>query len=175
MNQEEYMHKTIELARAIGHIKHLLTICGPHSWRTDAELFVKRFEGNGELKAAEKRVTEELPVPLEKIRRLIDYSFHEASSYEVLTEEERSIISEEEYRALLAWSDREEQPPRKVPAYGRKKVDELMGLISNLADQAKADRNVTSAQLMLSVDNFLILDNMLEEMDRHLPDFFEDK
>jgi hypothetical protein len=62
----------------------------------------------------------------------------------------------------------------KIPRYGRKKVDEIMKTISDVAEQV-AVQDVDGVRLHLSKEQFLILNDMLKEMDRHLPDFFEEE
>lgn len=66
----------------------------------------------------------------------------------------------------------EKPEPRKVPTYGREKADELIKLIGVMA-QTAAENNASTVQLNLDADDLLVLSDMLQEMDRHLPDFFE--
>lgn len=61
----------------------------------------------------------------------------------------------------------------EVPKYGRKKVDELITLVGSLADTATADQRTVAVSL--PTNDFIILADMLREMDRHLPDFFEEE
>jgi hypothetical protein len=62
-----------------------------------------------------------------------------------------------------------------TPKYGRKKVDALLRIISNLAEDTKAEPNIHQVTMTLPSSDFLVLNDMLREMDRHLPDFFEDE
>jgi len=62
--------------------------------------------------------------------------------------------------------------PIKVPEYGRKKVDEIIKLISDVAE-ASVRLETGAVRLHMSNDDILILADMLYEMDKHLPDFFE--
>ncbi len=62
---------------------------------------------------------------------------------------------------------------RKVPEYGREKVDEIMGIIRRLAEESEEDESVIRVRIELPVKDLLVLNDMLKEMDRHLPDFFD--
>ena len=65
-----------------------------------------------------------------------------------------------------------------APPYGRKKADELIERVIDAAQDVVNDRGngkeVTVVTLTLSADDLITLANMLYEMDRHLPDFFEE-
>jgi hypothetical protein len=53
-----------------------------------------------------------------------------------------------------------------APHYGRKKAEELINQIQAQAEAKQA--------LQLTVEDTIVLADMLFEMDKHLPDFFEE-
>lgn len=61
----------------------------------------------------------------------------------------------------------------KAPEYNRAKVDEILGVIRTLAEFTEDHPGIVNVKINLSSDDLLILNDMLYEMDRHLPDFFE--
>lgn len=58
------------------------------------------------------------------------------------------------------------------PLYGRKKVDELIKKIADEAEHA-VKNGVDPVTISMPASDVRILANMLWEMDKHLPDFFE--
>jgi hypothetical protein len=62
----------------------------------------------------------------------------------------------------------------KPPEYGRTKVDVVIEAVGIAAEQMESAPEFSTVTLTLTRENLLILNDMLYEMDRHLPDFFED-
>jgi hypothetical protein len=53
-----------------------------------------------------------------------------------------------------------------APRYGRKKAEQLINTVQQMAEHKQA--------LQLTPEDTVILADMLFEMDKHLPDFFEE-
>lgn len=60
-----------------------------------------------------------------------------------------------------------------APRYGRKKANELIRRMSNEASES-VRLDCDPVEIKMSQRDVKILANMLYEMDRHLPDFFEE-
>lgn len=61
----------------------------------------------------------------------------------------------------------------KAPHYGREKVDELIAKIESEAEHV-LNNGIDPVTIIMSASDVYILADMLYEMDRHLPDFFEE-